>query len=244
MILFMLKELITGLKDIIYPKICISCKISLKNISSIDEIICNECWNKIQRNLPPFCYKCGRHLDDITETVCNSCLKNVLYFDRAFSPCVYEGIIKELIHEFKYKNKDYLGYTLSKLMIEFIKNYNLPMDDIDLIIPIPLHKTRLREREFNQAQILSLEVAKEFNKVMLEQILIRNLYTKTQTELEYKKRILNVKDSFLVVQKDIIKDKNVLLIDDVLTTGATASWAAYALKNSGANMIFVLTLAS
>ncbi|MCM8800608.1 MAG: ComF family protein [Candidatus Omnitrophica bacterium] len=244
MILFMLKEFINGLKDIIYPKVCISCKISLKNIASMDEIICNECWNKIQRNLPPFCYKCGRHLDAVMETICNNCLKNTLYFDRAFSPCVYEGIIKELIHEFKYKNKDYLGYTLSKLMIEFIKNYNLPMNDIDLIIPIPLHKTRLREREFNQAKILGFWIAKEFNKTMSEQILLRNRYTKTQTELEYQKRNLNVKDSFLVRQKDIIKNKNLLLVDDVLTTGATTSWAAYALKNSGANMIFVLTLAS
>lgn len=78
--------------------------------------------------------------------MCPSCLKKKLHFDRAFSPCVYEGAIKELIHEFKYKNKDYLGSVLSKPMINFIEEYNLPMEYLDLIIPVPLHSTRLRER--------------------------------------------------------------------------------------------------
>lgn len=242
----MLRKLVNSLVDIIYPKICVVCKNKLKTIASIDELVCRECWMKIKKNLPPFCHHCGRHLEKskFIKNVCISCLKRPLHFDRAFSVAQYEGALKELIHKFKYEGKDYLGPTLSRLMIEFIKEYNLPLDYLDLIIPIPLHKTRLREREFNQAQILSNYIASEFKKTVLNNNLIRHSYTKTQTELEMDERILNVKDSFLIIDKKAIKDKNILLVDDVLTTGATASWASYTLKNAGCNIVFVLTLAN
>lgn len=167
-----------------------------------------------------------------------------MHFDRAYSPCVYEGNIKELIHAFKYKGKDYLGEVLSTLMIEFIKEYDIPIQDLDFIIPVPLHKTRLREREFNQAEILSKQIAKEFKKDLLADALIRHRYTKTQTGLEIHERLNNVKGSFSVNKKYDFKNRNTLLIDDVLTSGATASEAAYALKDSGANIVFVLTLAN
>ena len=129
-------------------------------------------------------------------------------------------------------------------MIEFVREYDIPMDFIDFIVPVPLYKTRLREREFNQAQILSNYIAGEFNKTVLPDSLMRSRNTKTQTELEMDERLLNVKNSFSVAKKDNIKGKNLLLVDDVLTTAATSSEAAYALKNAGANIVFVLTLAN
>ena len=128
-------------------------------------------------------------------------------------------------------------------MIEFIKEYNVPVDLLDSILPIPLHKTRLREREFNQAEVLSNHIGKEFNKTVLSDCLMRHRYTKTQTGLEDSLRLLNVKGSFSINQGKAIKGKNILLVDDVLTTGSTASEAAYVLKNAGANIVFVLTLA-
>lgn len=242
----MLGRLISGLTDIVYPRTCLICKTNLKGISHIDNLVCSLCWQNIKRNLPPFCYSCGRQLDTshLTKHICPSCIKRKLNFDRAFSPCIYEGVIKELIHEFKYKGKDYLGTTLSSLMIEFIKEYDLPMYYIDFITPIPLHRTRLREREFNQAEVLANHIAREFKKNLLNDNLIRHRLTKTQTELEEKERILNVKDSFKVLEKECIKGKNILLVDDVLTTAATSSEAACALKNAGANLVFVLTLAN
>lgn len=252
----MLGNFLNTLIDILYPPTCLICKSRLKRETSVDNFVCRDCWGKIKRNLPPFCYRCGRHLETTkftphlhadagsTKNICPNCIRNPLYFDRAFSPCLYEGTIKELIHNFKYKNKDYLGLTLSRLMIEFIKEYNLPIKAIDYIIALPLHKVRLREREFNQAQILSNYIASEFNKVVLNDNLIRWRPTKSQTELKEEKRLLNVKDSFLVTEKEKIKGKNILLVDDVLTTAATASEAACVLKNAGAGIVFVLTLAS
>ena len=153
-------------------------------------------------------------------------------------------MIKELIHAFKYKGKDYLGATLSRLMLEFIREYNLPMDLIDCVVPVPLHKTRLREREFNQACILSKCIARQFNKKMLHNQLLRLRYTRPQVELMPRQRLENVRESFRMHKHNQIKSKNILLVDDVLTTGHTASWAAYALKRAGANVVFVLTVAN
>ena len=241
----MLRKFVNVLADIIYPKTCLACKKQLKEITCVDNLVCTQCWGKIKRNPPPFCYSCGRHLEKpITKNICPACVRKRLYFDRAFSPCVYEGIIKKLIHAFKYQGKDYLGHTLTRLMTEFIEEYNLPMDILDLVVPVPLHKTRLREREFNQAQILSNHIARRFNKEVSHDTLRRLRFTKTQTGLEISERLLNVKGSFTITKNHDIRGKNILLVDDVLTTGATCSEAAYALKNAGANIVFVLTLAN
>ena len=241
----MLRRLFHGLLDIVYPRKCLACKTDIKQ-SSVDNLVCLPCFDSIKRNLPPFCHSCGRHLqkNNLTRNICPACLKTRLHFDRAFSPCVYEGVIKDLIHEFKYKGKDYLGRTLSRLMIEFIREYNLPMGYLDFIVPIPLHKARLREREFNQAQILSNHIAKEFKKETLSDILLKNRHTRTQTDLATDERLLNVRESFSLNKQKSLKGKGVLLVDDVLTTGATSSEAARVLKQAGANMVFVLTLAN
>ncbi len=128
-------------------------------------------------------------------------------------------------------------------MHTFIRDYQLPIEYLDFLIPIPLHKSRQREREFNQAEILSYEVAQEFNKKILTNQLIRVKPTKTQTELTFQERCQNVEKSFAVTKPELIKDTNLLLIDDVLTTGATSSEAAKCLKEAGAKKVLLLTLA-
>lgn len=232
------------LVETIFPNSCLACK--HKIYPSSQEQICHACLLKIEKNLPPFCHSCGRRLVNPipAKNLCPHCLKRNLHFDRAFSPCVYDGVIKELIHEFKYRGKDYLGKPLSRLMIDFIKEYSLPMDYIDFVIPVPLYKTKLREREFNQAEILAELIAKEFKKDMPKDLLVRHRHTKTQADLDIPKRILNVQNSFSVARSQGLEGKNLLLVDDVLTTGATSSEAARALKKEGASIVFVLTLAN
>ena len=241
----MLRGLFKGIKDLIYPNCCLACKNRIDPAEARD-LVCLRCWEKIERNLPPFCASCGRRLDKVSraKNICSSCLKFKFHFDRAFSPCAYTGTMKKLIHEFKYSGRDYLGEPLGGLMNKFIKDYRLPIEYLDFIIPVPLHKIRMREREFNQAQILSEQVAKEFNKKVLPDVLVRSRPTRTQTELTFEERRKNVEKSFTVKDPGLIKDANLLLIDDVLTTGATSSEAAKVLKDSGARIIFVMTLAS
>jgi len=241
----MLGGLFKGIKDLIYPNCCLACKNRIESAQA-ENLVCAPCWEKIEKNLPPFCVSCGRRLDKkgMAKNICSSCLKVKFYFDRAFSPCLYTGTIKKLIHEFKYAGKDYLGKPLGELMNKFIKDYRLPIAYLDFIIPVPLHKSRMREREFNQAQVLSEQVAKEFNKKILPDVLVRSRPTRTQTELSFEERRKNVESNFTVKNSECIRGANLLLIDDVLTTGATSSEAAKTLKDSGARVIFVMTLAS
>lgn len=241
----MLREFFETLVDLVYPKACLACKEKISNAPA-NKVVCDRCFAKIEKNLPPFCHCCGRRLDKrgFLKNICPVCRRKMLHFDRAFSPCLYSGVIKELIHEFKYKNKEFLGPVLGEFMLEFAREYNLPVDFVDFIVPVPLHKAKLREREFNQAQILAGCIAKEFKKDLLTDALLRTRNTKTQTNLETDERFENVKGSFSVSDNKYIKGKNILLVDDVLTTGATSSEAAFALKESGANIVFVLTLAN
>jgi len=241
----MLSTLLKGLRNLIYPSYCLSCKDKIKTTPE-QNLVCFECLDKIEKNLPPFCLKCGRHLDAkaIQQNTCLSCCNENFYFDRAFSPCKYTSSIKQLIHEFKYNGKDYLGKPLGSLMNTFIKNYSVPIEHLDFIIPVPLHKSRLREREFNQAEILSHQIAREFKKEILSEILVRNKPTQSQTELKIQDRQKNVDNSFWVNRPEFIKDANLLLIDDVLTTGATASQAAKTLKEAGAKIVLLMTLAN
>ncbi|MFA4990117.1 MAG: ComF family protein [Candidatus Omnitrophota bacterium] len=241
----MLRSFFRVLKDIAYPKICLGCKTKLDEHLG-DEYICSQCRLKIRKNTPPFCHSCGRHLekDNLHKHICPACLRNKLRFDRAFSPCLYEGVLKELIHEFKYKGKTHLAAPLSKMMTDFIREYDFPIAYMDFIVPMPLHKAREREREFNQAEILGRQIAFEFNKDLENNLLRRERLTQTQTGLAHERRFLNVENSFSVAKDTDLKDKNVLIVDDVLTTGATSSAAAAALKNAGATIVFVLTLAN
>ncbi len=242
----MLQGYFAGLVDLVYPRVCEVCKQNLRNITSIDKLVCAQCWSKIKRNVPPFCSSCGRHLDkkNISKNICPSCARAKLHFDRAFSPCMYEGAMRELIHNFKYKNKEHLGGVLSRLLTEFIKEYSLPMKYMDIIVPIPLHAAKMREREFNQAHTLGSFIAEEFNIHLSPDVLCRHRNTRTQAELEPRHKLDNVKNCFSVNNKMSVKNKNILLIDDVLTTGATSSEAARSLKESGANVVFVLALAN
>lgn len=242
----MLRGFVSGLVDIVYPRRCLVCKKDLRVRLGVDNLVCVSCWSLIKKNLPPFCSRCGRHLENASfnKKICPPCIKKNLHFDRAFSPCVYEGVIKNLIHQFKYQNKDYLGVALARPMAQFIREYRLPMEVIDIVVPMPLHQARHREREFNQAEVLGEDIAGEFRKTIACGALLRHRHTQTQTELEEDKRFANVKGSFRAKDERQIKNKNILLIDDVLTTGATSSEAALTLKEAGANIVFVLTLAN
>jgi ComF family protein len=240
-----MRNLIWHFIDILYPKHCHLCHNRLKS-NDLDDVVCLDCWSGIKKNLPPFCRRCGRNIKDnrITKHICAGCRRTNFGFDRAFSPCVYEGTIKELIYQFKYGSRDYLGKTLSRLLIDFIKEYGLEVSLFDLIIPVPLHQRKLREREFNQAQTLSEFLSAGLGLELSTKELIRVRDTATQTGLDDRQRWSNLSGSFAVGNTGKVKGKNILLIDDVFTTGATCSEAAAALKSAGAGAVFVLTLAN
>ena len=243
----MTKSVLKAFLDLIFPPLCLGCGKRLKENRVKELIACAGCLKGVKKNLAPFCLYCGRKIDknSFAKNICPRCQRKTVFFDRAFSPCAYEGLVKKIISDFKYKGKDYLGKSLGNLLTDFIREYRLPIEMLDYIIALPLHPVKLREREFNQAEILARIVADEFNRPFLPGALKKIKPTPSQTELEEKERFNNVAGTFaLGTKSEHIHGKNILLVDDVLTTGATASEAARVLKDSGAGIVFVLTVAN
>ena len=151
--------------------------------------------------------------------------------------------MKKLIHLFKYGDKTALRYHFFERMASFIEIYHLDLSHFDLIIPVPLHNARLRERGFNQAQILAQMIAEEFNIPQTLNNLKRFRLTKNQAALNQKERWTNIQGAFTIKCSGALNKKNILLVDDLFTTGATSSEAARVLKQAGASKVSVLTLA-
>ncbi|MBU0548806.1 MAG: ComF family protein [Candidatus Omnitrophica bacterium] len=240
-----LKTIFNQFLEILYPKTCLICHNPLAD-NTIDNILCSDCRSGIKGNIPPLCIICGRQIraQELKNKAHPACLRKNFAFQRALSPYKYEGIIREIIHKFKYQNRDYLSPFLGGLLINFIRQQHLNMKCFDLIMPIPLHKIRLKEREFNQAELLACRIAKEFSLPLSLSNLRRKYQRKPQVELSKEERWKNIENAFSLDNPEQIKGKNILLIDDVLTTAATSHEASSLLKAGGAGNIFVLTLAN
>ncbi len=154
---------------------------------------------------------------------------------------------KNLIHKFKFSSLKELSVPLAELLIKKIESSPLFKTWLEknqpLIVPIPLHEKRLLERGFNQAELLASEIASNYNLILKNEILLRTKNTKPQTTLNAKKRLVNLENAFTLNDTEAIKNKNIILIDDVATTGATLNAAAQVLKKAGALVIWVAVLA-
>ena len=170
--------------------------------------------------------------------LCGLCSAGVIRYDAAYSYGGYDGALRTLLHLFKYSRMRSLAAPLGRLMVRA-----LPRDErIDVIVPMPIHWHRLLTRGFNQSHLLAREVAARSG-LPVERLLRRSRNTPVQAGLTGRERRLNVKNSFAVPHPARVEGRCVLLIDDVLTTGATLNAASGALKQAGASRIAVLTLA-
>jgi|AntRauTorckE6833_2_1112554.scaffolds.fasta_scaffold25670_2 ComF family protein len=216
---------------------CINCNSELNTKNKY--CICSKCLKQLPYNNGHTCYKCG---DKITGSgsYCLNCKDTQKEYEQARSPFLYSGIIQKLIYKLKYSKGKYLANYLSLFLVdEFIKhNWQ-----VDLVVPVPLYKKREKLRGFNQAHLLSSEFEKSLNIKISKNELIRVKNTPTQTKLSKNERKNNLQKAFKVVNKNAFKNKNVLLIDDIFTTGATVDECSTALKKAGAKNIYVLTLA-
>ena len=167
-----------------------------------------------------------------------------LYFDRALSVFHYDGIIKNLIHEFKYKNRLSLSNDFTELAAGFIKEHAIGKE-ADIVLSIPMHPLKLFKREINASDVLARKIAKILNCRHSAKVLKKTRNTASQSRLSRRERIENVKQSFSVNnnKKSEIKNKNILLVDDLFTSGNTVNECAKALKKASSGHIEVLTLA-
>lgn len=228
----MLRPLVTSISNfgyallnLLYPQNCLICNYRLNILTQSP--ICETCFNKIHINAAA------------------SCVENDgegFAFDSALYASTYDDTIKRCIHLFKYEGKLQMVNLLGKLMVDFA-NKNINAHEIDLIVPVPLHPKKLRERQFNQSEVLASYLAKRLNKKIAKDKVKRIKYTMPQTELKRDERIKNVDGAFLAKDGHDLKGKTILLIDDVFTTGATLHECAKALKNAGAKKVVAFALA-
>ncbi|MFH1230900.1 MAG: ComF family protein [Planctomycetota bacterium] len=239
-----LSTLVNSFLDLIYPRYCLICYTSLNNTDR--KALCAECAEQIefihQNNV---CYKCGTDFGPYatSETPCQECFYHPPRFTKAIGIARYKGIMRELIHQFKYARQKVLLDELSNLLIERWLRVADSLPHIDFIIPAPLYRKKLKERGFNQSELLAEKLHKATGIPIEINNLIKIQPTPDQASLNSSDRKNNLIDAFEVTHPQSIKDKNILLIDDVLTTGATASEIARTLKKNGAKGVYVLVLA-
>jgi ComF family protein len=206
---------------------------------------CRGCWETIRPIEGPVCPRCGRPFDSPVALLaspgylCGPCRKKPPAFDRALSPYRYEGILEQAIHLFKYRRRDALATPLTDLMLVWADK----LPSISLVMPVPLHPSRLRRREFNQALLLADRIADRLGLPLSFEQLVRVRATRPQTELDRKERARNVRRAFAVREPAGLAGQQVLLVDDVLTTGATVNECARVLRRAGVESVTVLTLA-
>ena len=162
-------------------------------------------------------------------------------FDRAWAAAVYTGPLTELVPRYKFHNKTALRRTFAAVILNFLKRYEI-MLKADIIMPVPLHPARLRERGYNQAALIAESLSQTLSIPYTDKALERARHTPRQSELGQKERFTNIMGAFKMSPSSVIKGNHVILIDDLLTTGATASEAARALKAAGAAEVTVIAL--
>ena len=222
------------LLNLLYPPSCVNCK-------TTNEWLCQDCLKRIAFITLPVCERCGTSISTDGLPLCAQCKNNPLQStDGIRSASYYEdNPIRPAIHFFKYRNHRGVASILGKILIDAYRRYRL---NADVIVPVPLHPSRLRERGYNQSQLLANEIGIFFNLPVDTDTLQRVRKTRTQMELEVNERRQNVLNAFACRSKKLVGQR-VLLIDDVCTTGSTLDACAAALKEGSAASVWGLTLA-
>lgn len=238
----MLKEALRDLADVLFPPRCQSCRRVAEKLAN--DLFCGACEEKINYLRSPLCPACGAPFagSEGTDHLCGDCLISPQPFTVARSAAAFEGILLEAIHAFKYRHRTGLGRGLGKILTG--DSYaRMELQGYTMIMPVPLHVRRLRERGFNQSLILAKVFSKRFSIPLDFVTLRRERDTPPQTMMGRKERQANIKGAFGVAHKERVGKQRVLLIDDVYTTGSTLAECARVLLNNGAAQVGVLTLA-
>ena len=240
---FSLKGLFRKTLDAVLPIDCAGCGERLWG----DPIpfFCERCWDSIRPILGPKCPRCSIPfpspfaLTHSPSHQCGTCRTRSPAFTQAWTLYPYQSPLKEAIGLFKYQGKYPLAYPLADLILTALH----PLPSIDWILPIPLHPARLKEREYNQSLLLAHRMSQHLGIPLDRTSLVRIRPTTPQTSLRRKDRLKNLRRCFALTHRHRITGKNVLLVDDVLTTGTTANECAKTLRKAGAGHVYIVTVA-
>ena len=259
----LLKRLYRIAHETIFPGRCLVCGCFFKRpnralesdggvVGALAVALCAACLQQITQVESPMCSVCGlpfasRQGPDHT---CERCIRTPGFFTMARSALVYDRVLKQAIHCFKYQGQTQLAAPMGEILLAAFQRY-WDSQGIDLVVPVPLHPKRMRKRGVNQAYLLlrrwglptARRPAESCGPVLQRDLIIRIRYTAPQTTLNRRQRAENIKDAFALTDCDGIRDRTILLVDDVYTTGATAGECARLLLGNGARRVDILTLA-
>ena len=236
----LLKPIANRLLDVVYPPLCMACGDNISENGSI----CAGCWADINFISDPQCEICGFPFDFEAQeaSVCGRCIAVKPSFSKTRAVFVYDDTSSKMVTSFKYSDRTENRVAYAKWMMRVGEEM---LREADFIVPVPLHIGKLVLRKYNQAALLAGELGKMTCGKVLQAALIRKKYTKTQATFSYKARFKNISGAFKVNPRyiNMLKNKKILLIDDVITTGATAEECAKILKKAKVARVEVLTLA-
>ena len=217
--------------NLLFPQWCIGC-------GKEGGLICSSCHSALSRIMPPLCPRCGR--PQPSGILCPGCVSWRAEIDGIRSPFRFDGVIRQAIHQLKYRNLRALATPLAQLLKDYLSTNLIPGE---VLVPVPLHRKRLRERGYNQSSLLVMELGKVTNLPVENDCLVRLRQAPPQARTPtVEERQSNVADAF-ACRDQRLRDKQVLLIDDVATSGATLDACATVLKAAGATLVWGLVLA-
>ncbi len=227
--------------DLLFPRPCAQCG---GEVAEGREVLCWECRADFRPVVFPFCSVCGNPIEGrmTGDYVCYLCKDDDRHFDCARSAARFEGVLQHMIHQFKYREALWVESELVDLLQQCFDAHYESLS-VDGVVAVPLFHARRRERGYNQAEVLARGLARRLRKPFWGRALKRIRATETQTHLTAPQRADNVRGAFEVGARRRLAGRSVLLVDDVMTTGATLSECARSLKAGGARSVFVLTLA-
>lgn len=251
------RRLLHCVGDAVFPGICMRCDRLFRHdvitrertgpwfpAAALAPYFCPDCRDRWTAVASPLCSRCGlvfksREGDD---HLCGRCLDYPGAFTRARAAGIYDHSLRIAIHALKFKRRVHLAAPLGELLFHTFQQY-WGAGDIDLVAPVPLHRKRLRQRGFNQAYLLVRRWSLPAGTAIVRDLMVRHRSTPPQTGLDRRQRRMNIKKAFTVCRPGESAGKRVLLVDDVLTTGATVDACAHILIKDGAARVDVLTLA-
>ena len=236
----LVKSLWRGLSTLCFPPHCAACHADIERHATL----CEACLALPEKIESPYCQRCSQPFHGaITEAfTCSNCEGRELHFECAIAPYLHRGVVRGLIHSFKYEQQLYLRKQLADWIAIALDDPRLRAQPPDAFVPVPLHHIRFREREFNQAAELANLLTRRTGTPTWH-ALKRIRYTSTQTKLDRNERMENLRGAFRVRQTSRVKKSHLVLIDDVFTTGSTVEECSRVLLRAGAASVRVLTIA-
>jgi ComF family protein len=250
-----LKKTARFFQELVFPDQCLNCRVLLYTVNAepgtSQAYFCPSCMSRgLPRFEPPFCPRCGHMFDTGENHICETCLKHLPRIHKVRAVLSYQGLVRDILPLFKYQARLSLSRFFEPLIFESFQQF-FGNADIERILPIPLHARKLRQRGFNQSFLLVRGFAQTYYEIhgvrpvwQVDTTSLKRIrYTDPQTGFNVAVRRKNLKNAFQVTDSAAIRNRNILLVDDVYTTGATCAEAARMLLAAGANRVDVLVLA-